>query len=219
MAVGIPVGVDADFRRTHYGFPGWGTAYVFGLTLLLVTLALLTLGLVRPWGEVLPKRIPFIGDKRVPPLAAVIPAGTAALALTLLWASAFYNFGDIFVLYGLDGAERIVVLACYAPLLLWGPLLASVTLSYATRTGVPNSRAGESAPPPVEKDLIDSKMPDESAAHVARTTATARSDGGRWMRSSTLNSAGSTATWAGLAGAPMADPDPTPAAGRRLAGR
>ncbi len=173
MAVGIPVGVDANFRRTHYGFPGWGTAYIFGLTLLLVTLALLTLGLVRPWGEVLPKRIPFIGGKRVPPLAAVIPAGTGALALTLLWASAFSSLGDIFVLYGLDGAERIVVLACYAPLLLWGPLLASVTLSYAKRTGsVANSRAGESAPPPVEEDRIDSKIPGESAARVARTIAT-----------------------------------------------
>lgn len=138
-----------------------------------MTLALLTLGLVRPWGEVLPKRIPFIGGKRVPPLAAVIPAGTGALALTLLWASAFSSLGDIFVLYGLDGTERIVVLACYAPLLLWGPLLASVTLSYAKRTGsVANSRAGESAPPPVEEDLIDSKIPGESAARVARTIAT-----------------------------------------------
>lgn len=69
----------------------------------------------------------------------MIPAGVGSLALTLLWATAFSNFEEIFALYGLDGAERIVVLLCYAPLLLWGPLLAAVTASYAKRvsTGGP----------------------------------------------------------------------------------
>ncbi len=136
MAVGAPVGVDSSYWSEHYRFPGWGTAYLFGLTVLLGALALLTLGLVRPWGEILPRRIPLVGGKHVPPLAAVIPAGAGAVALTLLWVSAFASFKDIFVLYGLDGPERIVVLVCYAPLLLWGPLLAAVTVSYAKRTGV-----------------------------------------------------------------------------------
>lgn len=48
----------------------------------------------------------------------------------------FSNIEGLFEQYGLDGAERIVVLACYAPLLLWGPLLGAVTVSYARRTGV-----------------------------------------------------------------------------------
>ncbi len=134
MAVGVPVGVDSTYRSEHYGFPGWGTAYVFGLTLLLVGLALLTRGLVRPWGEVLPRGLPFVGGRRVPPLAVIVPAGAGAVALTLLWITAFFNLDEIFVLFGLDGVERIVVLACYTPLLLWGPLLAAVTVSYARRT-------------------------------------------------------------------------------------
>ncbi|MDQ3641128.1 MAG: hypothetical protein M3450_06600 [Actinomycetota bacterium] len=134
MALGLPVGVDDHYHRAHFGFPGWGTAYVFGLTLLLVSVALLTLGLVHRWGEVTPSWIPYIGGRGVPRLAAIIPAGAGAVALTLLWASAFSNLGEIFALYGLEGAARIVVIACYMPLLLWGPLLAAVAISYAQRT-------------------------------------------------------------------------------------
>ncbi|MBA3956122.1 MAG: hypothetical protein H0X58_05605 [Acidimicrobiia bacterium] len=144
MAVGVPVGVDGNYRSEHYGFPGWGTAYVFGLTFLLLALALLTFGLVRPWGERVPQWVPFVGGKHVPRLAAIIPALAGALALTLLWATAFLNLDGIFVEYGLDGVERIVVLVCYAPLLLWGPLLAAVTASYAKRTRIACGAPGSS---------------------------------------------------------------------------
>ncbi len=134
LALGLPVGVDESYRREHYGFPGWGTVYLFGLTLLLVGLALLTLGLVRRWGEVTPRWIPYIGGRRVPQLVAIIPAGAGAIALTLLWATVFSTVGEIFDVYGLEGTARVVVTACYVPLLLWGPLLAAVTVSYARRT-------------------------------------------------------------------------------------
>jgi len=135
MAVGVPVGADSDYRRQHYGFPGWGTVYVFGLTVLLVGLALLTLGLVRRWGEVTPQWIPVIGGRPVPRLAAVIPAFAGSVALTLLWVIELSSAGEIFTLYGLQGVHRAVVYACYVPLLFWGPLLAAVTVSYARRTG------------------------------------------------------------------------------------
>lgn len=134
MAVGVPVGADGSYVDDHYGALGWGTVYVFGLSLLLVGLALLTLGLVRPWGERVPGWVPFIGEKRVPRLAAVIPAGAGAVAVTLMWIGVFSGLGPIFTLYGLDGAERVVLLLCYSPLLLWGPFLGAVTVSYAKRT-------------------------------------------------------------------------------------
>jgi len=133
MAVGIPVGASDEIRRERYGFPGWGTVYVFGLTFLLVGLGLLTLGLVQRWGEVVPRWIPLVGGKPVPPVAAVVPAATGAVALMLLWASAFSNIGQIWAVYGLDGAERVFMMACYLPLLLWGPLLGAVTVSYHRR--------------------------------------------------------------------------------------
>ena len=133
MALGVPVGVSDQLLRERYGFPGWGTAYVFGLMLLLAGLALLTLGLVQQWGEIVPRWIPLVGGKRVRPLAAVVPAGIGAVALTLLCVSAMSNVEEIWAVYGLDGGERVLMIACYAPLLLWGPLLAAVTVSYHRR--------------------------------------------------------------------------------------
>jgi len=140
MAVGVPVGVSDDYRRAHYGFPGWGTVYVFGLTALLVGLALLGLGLVQRWGEVVPRWMPFLGGKPVRPLAAVIPAGIGSVALTLLWIAATSNVEQIWAIYGLDGMERVVMAACYTPLLLWGPLLAALTVSYYLRHRPPSGR-------------------------------------------------------------------------------
>jgi hypothetical protein len=143
MALGLPVGVNESYRREHYGFAGWGTVYVVALTLLLLGLATLTLGLVRRWGEVTPRWMPFVGGKRVPPLAAIVPAATGALALTVMWVGVFLNAEDIFVVYGLEGSSRIVLIACYAPLLLWGPLLAAVTISYARRSLAQSVHAGQ----------------------------------------------------------------------------
>jgi len=132
-AVGIPVGADEQYRLAHHAFPSWGTVYLFGLTFLLVGLAQLTLGLVQNWGEVVPRWIPFLGGRRVRPLAAVIPAGVGAVALTILWTAVTSNVQAIWTVYGLDGTARVVMVACYAPILLWGPLLGAVTVSYHRR--------------------------------------------------------------------------------------
>ncbi|MGI8808778.1 MAG: hypothetical protein ACR2KK_13220 [Acidimicrobiales bacterium] len=138
MAVGVPVGADGPYVREHYGHLGWETVYVFGLSLLLVGLASLTLGLVRPWGETVPRWVPVIGGRRIRPLAAVIPAGAGAAAVTLLWVVVFSNVDAIFDVYGLHGVARIAATFSYAPMLFWGPLLAAVTVSYAKRTGLGN---------------------------------------------------------------------------------
>jgi hypothetical protein len=133
MAVGIPVGVSKKVLSERFGFPGWGTVYVFGLSLLLVGLGSLTLGLVQRWGEVVPRWIPILGGRRVPPMAAVVPASVGAILLTLLWASKMSNFDVVAEEFALEGPEQAVVMACYAPLLLWGPLLAVATVSYYRR--------------------------------------------------------------------------------------
>lgn len=133
MAIGIPVGASEEILRDHYAFASWGTVYVFGLTIVQIGLAMLTLGLVQRWGEVVPRWIPFVGGKDVPPMAAVVPAAAGAVALTLLWTSVMSSVGGIWTLYGLDGFERVVMMACYLPMLAWGPLLAAVTASYHLR--------------------------------------------------------------------------------------
>lgn len=187
MALGVPVGADGPYVTEHYGSLGWGTVYVIGLSLVLVGLASLTLGLVRPWGEIAPRWMPVIGGKRVRPLAAVIPAGAGAVALTLLWCAVFTGIDEIFSVYGLDGAERVVIFICYAPMLLWGPLLGAVTVSYAKRCGVgratrvvPSRRPSAALTTSGAADpVIDVPQPTEagSAAREMATLATARTIG------------------------------------------
>ncbi|MER5865856.1 hypothetical protein [Kitasatospora sp. NPDC002040] len=138
LGVGVPVGFSGTMEaQLTAHMPGWGTAYVLALSGLAELLAFLSLGLVRPWGRVTPRRLPLIGGRRVRPLAAVIPAGLGALAVTVITFAA--GFGGW---YGPDamgspeapqGAAGLVMTLCYVPLLAWGPLLAVVTVDYYRR--------------------------------------------------------------------------------------
>lgn len=137
MGLGIPVGFTAQ-GLDEFGIPGWGTAYVFGLSLLAEALAFLTLGLVRPWGEVWPRWIPGLRGRRIPPLAAILPAAAGAITLTALGVQGLFGWAEAGSSMAAGSWEDspvygVVMAACYAPLLLWGPLLAAVTVHYARR--------------------------------------------------------------------------------------
>ncbi|MDN0197078.1 hypothetical protein [Streptomyces sp. S.PNR 29] len=130
----LATGHTAGYTDAGYGamgFTGWGAVYVVGLSVAGEALALLTLGLVRPWGEVLPRWIPLLGGRRVRPMAAVVPAGLAALALTVLWTP--------FLAWWALPHPHMTVLGqtlvgfLYLPLVAWGPLLGAVTVSYHRR--------------------------------------------------------------------------------------
>ncbi|MFC5905856.1 hypothetical protein [Streptacidiphilus monticola] len=132
LALGLPVGYPDEVLRHDFGIPGRGVVSLVGLSLVTEALALLTFGLVRPWGEVLPRWIPLIGGRRVHPLAAVVPAGLGAVALTYLWSGFVFWWSDEHH-PAISGPWRDIVGACYQPLVLWGPLLAAVTVSYYRR--------------------------------------------------------------------------------------
>lgn len=137
LGLGVPVGFSGELAEL-YAAPGWITPYVIALSLLTEGLALLTLGLVRPWGEVVPRWLPVLGGRRIPVLAAVVPAGLGAVAVTWVTVSSAFlwstpgNNGHPDAPHGLAG---LVMTVCYAPLLAWGPLLAVVTVGYAVRRG------------------------------------------------------------------------------------
>ena len=80
LGLGVPVGFSGQLADL-YRAPGWITPYVIALSLLAEGLALLTLGLVRPWGEVVPRWIPVLGGRPIPTAAAVVPAGLGAVAV------------------------------------------------------------------------------------------------------------------------------------------
>lgn len=82
--LGIPLGVPGDY------FDGWTWAEHLGVALLLgglpVAGAILTIGLLRQWGQVFPRWIPGLRGRRVPIWAAVVPG---------LWAAAIISQGGI----------------------------------------------------------------------------------------------------------------------------
>lgn len=135
LGVGVPVGFSGELADL-YGAPGWITPYVIVLSLLAEALALLTLGLVQPWGEQVPNWVPRLGGRSIPTMAAVVPAAVGALLITTInWTSAAMwfgpeNNGDPDAPHGVAG---FVMTACYAPLLAWGPLLGAVTFAYYRR--------------------------------------------------------------------------------------
>ncbi|MFC0622929.1 hypothetical protein [Kribbella deserti] len=140
LALGFSMGA-LDLQGNPVHVEGWGIPYVLGLSVLAEALALLSFGLVRPWGEVVPRWIPWLGGRRVAPYAAVIPAALGSIALMLVWGYGFRNlFAGIELPFANDWWAALMI-ACYAPLLLWGPALAVLTWAYHRRRSAPD-RAG-----------------------------------------------------------------------------
>lgn len=140
LAFGVPVGFHGALARTYEG-PGWVTVYVLVLTVLSEGLAVLASGLVRPWGEVFPRWVPWRGGKPVPTAAAGAIALLGAAAVTYLAVSTALRWtGPHFL--GNPGAPHglaaAVMTAAYAPLLAWGPLLGVVAIDYLRRHRKPN---------------------------------------------------------------------------------
>jgi hypothetical protein len=114
------------------------SVYQASLSLVSMALALLTLGLVRPWGEVVPRWAPVIGGRRVPIRAATVPAtvGATAIAVLTVYQLLHQAFDIVGPLEPLPpgctppGAE---ILVFYAPLVAWAPLLFFVTHDYRQR--------------------------------------------------------------------------------------
>lgn len=147
---------DLVSAATSSGLP-WVPLWLYVILLSIVSelVAFTAVGLVSTWGEVVPRWIPVLRGRRVPALGAVIPAALGSAALTLLW-----TWVAVTMSLGLriDGRPQsqlspvsftdwqgLVAVAAYAPLLLWGPLLAAVTVSYwRRRRGAcsPGSMAG-----------------------------------------------------------------------------
>ncbi|GGS77623.1 hypothetical protein GCM10010222_18650 [Streptomyces tanashiensis] len=130
IAVGIPVGL----ARSEYEVmdaPGWGSLALLGLSVASEVLAFLTLGLVRGWGEIWPRWIPYLRGRRVPVLAATTAAAFGALATTTYGVLYVYTTFHAEMEGSTWGIWLMNVL--YAPLLLWGPLLAAVTVHYHRR--------------------------------------------------------------------------------------
>lgn len=132
-----------------------GRLYVVVLSLLAEAFALLTLGLVRPWGEVVPQWLPFVGGRRVRPTVAVVAASIGVVVLLAMWT-------PFLLWWALDHDDmtatgHTVVGFLYLPLVAWAPLLAAVTLDYRRRHRAPPSS------PLIPADSVEARWQASSA--------------------------------------------------------
>ncbi|MGI5323995.1 hypothetical protein [Actinomadura nitritigenes] len=130
FGLGLPAGFTGS--QDPANGPWFVLPYVIALTVLSEAIAFLGLGLVRPWGEVWPRWVPFLGGRRIRPLAAIVPASLGSVALVCLWTPLVSGFSNSDPEMP-HGAKAVILYACYLPLVAWGPLLAAVTAAYAVR--------------------------------------------------------------------------------------
>jgi hypothetical protein len=124
--------LDASGRPAHLHGIG-DSVYIVCLTLFSEAVALTAFGMVRQWGEVVPRWIPWLGGRRVAPRAAIIPATLGSLALIGICTFGFRGlFTGSVSPFATDGAQALM-LSCYAPLNLWGPALLVLTWAYYRR--------------------------------------------------------------------------------------
>lgn len=129
MIVGLMPGTG-DLRQFELaGDATLGYTYVIALSIVQLTTAFLSVGLVRPWGEC------FLG-RRVPIAPVLVVATLGGLAVVWLF--------DISLARALiagqrpddgrvSGAPLWLMVACYAPIFLWGPLELLATVGYWLR--------------------------------------------------------------------------------------
>ncbi|NHN54812.1 hypothetical protein G9U51_03315 [Calidifontibacter sp. DB0510] len=104
--------------------------YVWTLSALQLTTGFLTIGLVRPWGE----QIRGIRVPRALPIGVGTAGGLAVtylFTIDLVWKLAHGQRPDEGLV---QGGALVVLLACYAPIVLWGPLELVSVAGYALRT-------------------------------------------------------------------------------------
>ena len=126
MIVGFMPGT-ADFRAFQLaGEPALGYVYVFGLSIVQVTCGYLAVGLIRPWSE-------RLGQWRIPARLPVILGIFGSLALIWIFnvqmvaKVAFGHRPDAGLIHNWALA---VMLWCYLPILLWGPLTLVTVWGY-----------------------------------------------------------------------------------------
>ena len=131
LAFGVSMGMPESFMDELMAEPFVvRAAYLVGLGVFAEVLAFLTIGLVRPWAEVVPRWVPALGGRTIPAWLVVAVASTGGVAATALFTAMSVAWPGNFT--GVDG-WAVFQTICYAPLVLWGPLVLAATWAYWRR--------------------------------------------------------------------------------------
>lgn len=126
-AAGVPLGISQRFLdEMHATGLVWAGA---GLGAFALAGAVLTLGLVQPWGEVFPRWMPGLAGRRVPIRLATVPASLVAISVTS--ASIGFLTADGFLTMFTGGVSLATLPMVLWP--AWGVALGAATLAYHLR--------------------------------------------------------------------------------------
>ena len=129
MIAGLVPGTEALRAFELEGDPAAGTAYVLALSAVQLTAGALSLGLIAPWGE-------RIGRWWLPvwlPVVLAVSGGVAVTAIFDVWMLGALTSGvrpDAGLVHGVPLA---IMVAAYAPIFGWGPLVLVSALGYWRR--------------------------------------------------------------------------------------
>lgn len=133
VGIGVDLGWSSE-QLERQAIPGAGTVYVIVLSLLSFVGAGLTLRLVRPDGDRLPGWVPVFGGRRLPTAAVVGASLTGVGVVGWIGVMSVRNWDRVSGFADQPGSRwELLMAACYAPALLWAPLLLAVTGSYVRR--------------------------------------------------------------------------------------
>ena len=139
MLSGVDVGfAQADLFRSN----AVGTAYVLGLEAVQATAGVLCLGLIRPWGERVPRWVPRLGGREIPRILPLVVGGIGNALLYYINATLVIRFGAVWLgltegqtpADGMNHWQLAILVAAYVPmLLLWAPALTVGLVGYGRR--------------------------------------------------------------------------------------
>lgn len=130
VGLGVDLGTPSSWRASQ-DIPGSGTAYVLTLSALELLAALLTLRLVRPGGDVVPRWSPIRAGRRLPTALVSLIALAGALALTTLCVLSIRYWWAVNPFAGQpsSGWSRLCS-GCYLVALGWPPALVTTVIGY-----------------------------------------------------------------------------------------
>lgn len=131
VGLGLDLGTPPAWRAAEH-IPGAGTVYVLTLSVVQLLAAVLTLRLVRPGGDVVPRWSPIRPGGRVPAAAVVAIALTGAVVLTITCALSIRSWSAVDPFAGAprSGWSRLCG-GCYLAALAWPPALVVAVFGYA----------------------------------------------------------------------------------------